>query len=93
MALDIRLKRVNKIYSEGVSIVSMFWPLDSVPGIMRTIFYMAPLSLPIESIRYIITRGWSIHYFDVQVGYAVSGVYNIVLFVATVFIFHLSSSE
>ncbi|CAG2162880.1 unnamed protein product [Oppiella nova] len=74
-------------------ICGVFWPLDSVPGIMRTIFYMAPLSLPIESIRYIITRGWTIHYFDVQVGYAVSGVYNIVLFVATVFIFHLSSSE
>ncbi|XP_054161211.1 ABC transporter G family member 23-like [Oppia nitens] len=74
-------------------ICGVFWPLNSVPELLRTIFYMAPLSIPIESIRHIITRGWTIEYFDVLSGYLISAGYNIVLFIATVFIFHWSSSE
>ena len=72
-------------------ICGVFWPLDAVPGLLKTLFYMAPLSLPIESTRYIIARGWDINYFDVQIGYAVSGVYNIVLFVTTAIVFHMTS--
>jgi ABC-type multidrug transport system permease subunit len=73
-------------------ICGVFWPLDAVPNYyLRQLFYLAPLSYPIESMRYVISRGWTIFFPDVQLGFAVSGLYNIVLFSSTAILFHFTS--
>lgn len=48
------------------------WPTQAMPDVMRYIAYCLPQTLPIESLRYILSRGWDITYTEVATGFAVT---------------------
>lgn len=48
------------------------WPTQAMPDGMRYFAYCLPQTLPIESLRYILSRGWDITYPEVATGFAVT---------------------
>lgn len=63
------------------------WPTQAMPDAMRYFAYMLPQTLPIESLRYILSRGWSITHPEVATGFAVTIVWTTFFLVAAVMIF------
>lgn len=63
------------------------WPTQAMPDAMRYFAYLLPQTLPIESLRYILSRGWDITYPQVATGFAVTIVWTTFFLVAAVVIF------
>lgn len=63
------------------------WPTQAMPDAMRYFAYLLPQTLPIESLRYILSRGWNITYPEVATGFAVTIVWTTFFLVAAVVIF------
>lgn len=63
------------------------WPTQAMPDAMRYFAYLLPQTLPIESLRYILSRGWDITYPEVATGFAVTIVWTTFFLVAAVVIF------
>lgn len=63
------------------------WPTQAMPDAMRYFAYVLPQTLPIESLRYILSRGWDITYPEVATGFAVTIVWTTFFLVAAVVIF------
>jgi ABC-type multidrug transport system permease subunit len=56
----------------SVIIGGIFWPIESMPIGLRYISYILPSTLPIESLRCILLRGWGITYHQVLIGFVVT---------------------
>lgn len=63
------------------------WPTQAMPDAMRYFAYCLPQTIPIESLRYILSRGWDITYPEVATGFAVTGAWTIFFLVSAVMIF------
>ena len=63
------------------------WPLEAMPSIFRYLSYCGPLSLPIESLRAVMLRGWTVLHSVVYIGYLCSLFYTIIAFITTVVLF------
>ena len=72
-------------------ISGVFWPMESMPSLVKTACSLAPLSIPINAFRFVVSRGWSVLYFEVFLGYIVSCVYISIMIVATLITFRVSS--
>ena len=48
------------------------WPTQAMPKYMRYFSYLLPQTIPIESMRRILSRGWDITHFEVAAGFGVT---------------------
>lgn len=48
------------------------WPIKAMDDYMRYFSYLLPQTIPIESMRYMISRGWGPDRFEVQLGFIVT---------------------
>lgn len=63
------------------------WPTQAMPDAMRYFAYCLPQTLPIESLRYILSRGWDVTYTEVSTGFAVTIGWTTFFLIAAVIIF------
>lgn len=63
------------------------WPTQAMPDAMRYFAYCLPQTLPIESLRYILSRGWDISYAEVATGFIVTIAWTSFFLIAAVIIF------
>lgn len=63
------------------------WPTQAMPDAMRYFAYCLPQTLPIESLRYILSRGWDITYPEVATGFAVTVAWTSFFLLLAVIIF------
>ncbi len=64
----------------------MLWPLESVPSLLQMLFYWNPLTVPIESMRSVMIRGWGSTHTTVLFGYLISITYSSIVFVINFFL-------
>lgn len=50
----------------------MLWPKEGMPLVLRWFSYFLPTTLPNESLRYILERGWSIARSEVYTGFLIT---------------------
>lgn len=63
------------------------WPTQAMPDAMRYLAYCLPQTLPIESLRYILSRGWDITHTEVATGFIVTNAWTSFFMIAAVVIF------
>ena len=63
------------------------WPTQAMPDFMRYFSYVLPQTLPIESMRYILSRGWDPSYPEVAIGFAITIAWTIFFMIATMIAF------
>lgn len=63
------------------------WPTQAMPDAMRYFAYSLPQTIPIESLRYILSRGWDITHPEVATGFAVTIAWTSFFLVSAVVIF------
>jgi ABC-type polysaccharide/polyol phosphate export permease len=71
----------------------LLWPIESVPDTLRMLFYFNPLTLPIESLRSVMLRGWGINNPNIIIGYISSIAYSSIVFIINIIIFNKFSSS
>ncbi|XP_027200085.2 ABC transporter G family member 20-like [Dermatophagoides pteronyssinus] len=65
----------------------IFWPIQSMPDWMASLAAFLPQTLPVESMRFILSRGWGVEYFEVTLGFIATWGWILVYLVAAAFIF------
>uniref|UniRef100_A0A6G1S9A6 ABC transporter G family member 23 n=1 Tax=Aceria tosichella TaxID=561515 RepID=A0A6G1S9A6_9ACAR len=63
------------------------WPTQAMPDAMRYFAYCLPQTLPIESLRYILSRGWDITHAEVATGFAVTIAWTTFFLIVAVVVF------
>ena len=53
----------------------VFWPIENMPSYLRYCSNLMPSTLPIQSMRSILYRKWSLNYFEVYIGFTVTYVW------------------
>jgi ABC-type polysaccharide/polyol phosphate export permease len=72
----------------------LIWSLEALPNAIRFLSYLSPLSFPVESLRSIMLRGWSLNNFlNVLNGYVVSIGYALICSVINFVIFEKFSTS
>jgi len=56
----------------NLTLSGIIWPIEAMPRILRFIGYFQPQTIPVESLRHILSRGWSIDRPSVYMGFVVS---------------------
>ncbi|XP_075525864.1 ABC transporter G family member 23-like isoform X1 [Dermacentor variabilis] len=67
------------------------WPTQAMPYYMRYLSYGLPQTIPTESLRCILSRGWGITHTEVWLGFVVSGAWCAVFLVFAAVAFRLRS--
>ncbi|KAH7975379.1 hypothetical protein HPB52_000640 [Rhipicephalus sanguineus] len=67
------------------------WPTQAMPYYMRYLSYGLPQTIPTESLRCILSRGWGIGHTEVWLGFVVSGAWCAVFLVFAAVAFRLRS--
>ena len=65
------------------------WPVQAMPDAMRYISCILPQTIPIESMRYILSRGWDTSYPEVAIGFGITIAWTTFFLVAAVIIFQM----
>ncbi|CAG2181466.1 unnamed protein product [Oppiella nova] len=63
------------------------WPTQAMPQFIRYFSYVLPQTIPIEAMRYILSRGWDLSYGIVALGFGVTIAWIIFFLSAAVIIF------
>lgn len=63
------------------------WPTQAMPDAMRYFAYCLPQTLPIESLRYMLSRGWDITHSEVATGFAVTIAWTSFFLIVAVVVF------
>ena len=63
------------------------WPVQAMPSYMKSFSYFLPQTIPIESMRYILSRGWDPTYPEVANGFLVTIAWTSFFLVSAVVIF------
>ncbi|KAL3219528.1 hypothetical protein MRX96_030291 [Rhipicephalus microplus] len=67
------------------------WPTQAMPYYMRYLSYGLPQTIPTESLRCILSRGWGIAHTEVWLGFVVSGAWCAVFLIFAAVAFRLRS--
>ncbi|KAH6922148.1 hypothetical protein HPB50_009897 [Hyalomma asiaticum] len=67
------------------------WPTQAMPYYMRYLSYGLPQTIPTESLRCILSRGWGIEHTEVWLGFVVSGAWCAVFLIFAAVAFRLRS--
>lgn len=65
------------------------WPTQGMPTGLRYFSYILPQTLPIESMRYMVSRGWGFTHGPVLIGFGVSIAWTAVFLILAIVIFRL----
>jgi ABC-type multidrug transport system permease subunit len=63
------------IFFITIIIGGVFWPIENMPYILRLLSHLTPSTLPIQSMRSILFRGWNLYYPQVYIGFIVTYVW------------------
>ncbi|KAI1287610.1 ABC transporter G family member 20 [Halotydeus destructor] len=63
------------------------WPIQAMPDFMRYISYVLPQTLPIEAMRYILSRGWGPEHKEVAIAFGITIAWTLLFLVSAVIIF------
>lgn len=63
------------------------WPLEGMSDWVRIMSYFLPQTYPIEGLRSIMSRGWGLSHYDVQMGFIVSIVWIAIFTLAAALVF------
>lgn len=63
------------------------WPVEAMPLFMRYISYALPQTLPIQAMRFILSRGWGLLHFEVAIGFGITIAWTSIFLVLGVVIF------
>ena len=66
------------------------WPVQAMPAVMKYVSYVLPQTIPIESMRYILSRGWDPSYPEVATGFGITIAWTVIFLFAAVLIFNKS---
>ena len=70
-----------------VIIGGIFWPLESMPTALRYISQVLPSTLPIESLRSILLRGWNLQQTHVMIGFIITILWMLFFFINAITFF------
>lgn len=65
----------------------IFWPIQSMPDWMASMATFLPQTLPVESMRFILSRGWGMEFFEVLLGFIATWGWIAIYLVAATIIF------
>jgi len=65
------------------------WPVQAMPDFMRYFSYVLPQTIPIESMRYILSRGWGPEHLEVGLGFVVTILWTSFFLISAVIIFKI----
>lgn len=63
------------------------WPIKAMDDYMRYFSYLLPQTMPIETMRFMISRGWGPDRFEVQLGFIVTIVWIVIFILAASLLF------
>ena len=61
------------------------WPIEAMADGLRYISYIMPATVPTQSMRYIVIRGWDISYWQVYIGFIVTGAWIFIFITISTF--------
>jgi ABC-type multidrug transport system permease subunit len=65
----------------------IIWPLEAMPYWIRWFSYIQPQTLPTETLRHVLSRGWGITEYGVYIGFVVTIGWMLFFLVAAAVIF------
>lgn len=65
------------------------WPTQAMPKVVRYISYALPQTVPVESMRYILSRGWDPSYPEIGIGFAITIAWTMFFLIAAMLIFRV----
>ncbi len=71
----------------------IIWPIESMHRLAQHLSHALPLTLPINSLRYILSRGPDMRYSQIVLGFSISTGYIVGLLLLTVAIFKCKTSS
>lgn len=72
-------------------LAGIIWPIEAMPHWLRPVSYAQPQTLPTDSLRHILSRGWGIGHSDVLLGFGVTIGWLLIFLLAAGCIFKYSS--
>ncbi|KAF7496676.1 ABC transporter G family member 20 [Sarcoptes scabiei] len=63
------------------------WPIKAMDDYMRYFSYLLPQTIPIEAMRFMISRGWGPDYHEVQLGFIVTVIWIIIFTISASLVF------
>lgn len=67
----------------GLLLSGILWPSEAIPKVLRDVAYYLPNTMAVQAIRDVMTRGWTIAYPSVYLGFLSSLAWIIVLIAAS----------
>lgn len=62
----------------------VYWPIENSPYVLQWFSTLLPSTVPVNSMRNIMFRGWGIHYFQVYIGFIVTYIWLFIFIVVSV---------
>ncbi|ODM92534.1 ABC transporter G family member 23 [Orchesella cincta] len=69
-------------FMPNVILCGVFWPVEGMPEFVQKLVLILPCTLPAESVRSVISRGWGISHYNVWIGFvSIAGqlIFNLML--------------
>lgn len=67
------MRKISSKFFIHFNFKGIIWPLEAMPQWIRSFSYLQPQTLPTETLRHILSRGWSIQDGGVWIGFVVTG--------------------
>jgi len=80
------LSKRTYIIIVDLNVSGMLWPIEGMPVAMQYVGYLLPCTFASESIRSIISRGWSVLHYRVWPGFVSTIAWICVYWVLTIFL-------
>ncbi|XP_045475533.1 ABC transporter G family member 20-like [Harmonia axyridis] len=68
-----------------ILISGTLWPIESQPKVLQWISQFTPFTIPTQSFRHVLTRGWDLTYFEVVKGYGVEVIWIAILAILSIY--------
>ncbi|KAI1295551.1 ABC transporter G family member 20 [Halotydeus destructor] len=68
----------------------IIWPIEAMPYWIRWFSYIQPQTLPTESLRHVLSRGWGITEYGVWIGFVVTSAWMAFFLIAAAIIFRIN---
>lgn len=70
-------------------VAGILWPLEGIPKVIRYFSYLMPLTLPADSLRSVMSKGWGLTHPNVLMGLLVNTSWTIFFIVGCMLLFRL----
>ena len=71
------------LYLSAMMTTGTMWPIENMPSILQYISKFHPNTMPIQAVRSIIYREWTIDFFEVYIGFVVTYIWFTIFIVIT----------